>query len=240
MADVPLTPDVPEAGLVAALFGEREAAARDYAALLVTRGVEWGLVGPREVARIWSRHVLNSLAVAPLIGEGLSVIDVGSGAGLPGSWTAANVVDDLARPDLGITLLEPLERRYDFLCRAVSELGLDARVRVRRGRAEDVRRETWDVVTGRAVAPLEKLVRWTSPLFLPGGTLVALKGRSAEAEVTAAAGFLRRSGLTADMLGQRSGRAQRLRRSGLTADVLVVRAHPDTEPTRVIRVVKSS
>ena len=71
MADVPLTPDVPEAGLVAALFGEREAAARDYAALLVTRGVEWGLVGPREVARIWSRHVLNSLAVAPLIGEGL-------------------------------------------------------------------------------------------------------------------------------------------------------------------------
>ena len=84
MADVPLTPDVPEAGLVAALFGEREAAARDYAALLVTRGVEWGLVGPREVARIWSRHVLNSLAVAPLIGEGLSVVDVGSGAGLPG------------------------------------------------------------------------------------------------------------------------------------------------------------
>ena len=202
MADVPLTPDVPEAGLVAALFGEREAAARDYAALLVTRGVEWGLVGPREVARIWSRHVLNSLAVAPLIGEGLSVVDVGSGAGLPGIPLA------LARPDLGITLLEPLERRYDFLCRAVSELGLD------------VRRETWDVVTGRAVAPLEKLVRWTSPLFLPGGTLVALKGRSAEAEVTAAAGFLRRS--------------------GLTADVLVVRAHPDTEPTRVIRVVKSS
>ena len=214
MADVPLTPDVPEAGLVAALFGEREAAARDYAALLVTRGVEWGLVGPREVARIWSRHVLNSLAVAPLIGEGLSVVDVGSGAGLPGIPLA------LARPDLGITLLEPLERRYDFLCRAVSELGLDARVRVRRGRAEDVRRETWDVVTGRAVAPLEKLVRWTSPLFLPGGTLVALKGRSAEAEVTSAAGFLRRS--------------------GLTADVLVVRAHPDTEPTRVIRVVKSS
>lgn len=188
--------------------------ARGYAAILADRGVEWGLIGPREVDRIWARHVLNSVALSSVIALGASVIDVGSGAGLPGIPLA------LARPDLRVTLLEPLERRDEFLRVTVAELGLEEQIECRRGRAESVRRETWDVVTCRAVAPLGRLVSWCGPLVRPGGELLALKGESAADEVTK--------------------NAKELKKARLTAEVLVVRAHPDCEPTRVVRVKQST
>lgn len=204
---------MPDEAVLRAVFGDRTGAAHRYADMLVSRGVEWGLIGPREIDRIWERHLLNSAAVAPLIGAGLSVVDIGSGAGLPGIPIA------LARPDLRVTLLEPLERRHEFLTLAVAELGLTDRVTCRRGRAEDVRGDRWDVVTGRAVAPLPRLLDWTLPLVVPGGTVLAIKGASAQAEVDKAAALLRRI--------------------GWSAEVLVVRAHPETEPTWTVRVVKS-
>ena len=147
-----------------------------------------GLIGPREAPRLWSRHLLNcAVVVGPgtdLVGDSMSVADVGSGAGLPG------LVWAIARPDLTLTLVEPLLRRATFLQTVVSGLGLDDRVAVRRGRAEDVCTDpTWsgvDVVTARAVAPLERLLGWTVPLLKPGGRLVMLKGSNAEDEVQAA------------------------------------------------------
>ena len=148
------------------LFGTALASAEAYVAMLATRGVEWGLIGPRETERLWERHVLNSLAVSRFVGDGASVADVGSGAGLPGIPLA------LARPDLWVTLIEPLERRASFLALAIDELNLGERVRVVRARAEE-HKARYDVVTCRAVAPLEKLLKWTVPLFQPGGRLVA-------------------------------------------------------------------
>ena len=161
---------------------------RAYARVLETDGVTMGLIGPREAPRLWSRHLLNcAVVVGPgteLVGESMSVADVGSGAGLPG------LVWAIARPDLTLTLVEPLLRRATFLQTVVSGLGLDDRVAVRRGRAEDVCTDpTWsgvDVVTARAVAPLERLLGWTVPLLKPGGRLVMLKGSNAEDEVQAA------------------------------------------------------
>ena len=161
---------------------------RAYARVLETDGVTMGLIGPREAPRLWSRHLLNcAVVVGPgteLVGESMSVADVGSGAGLPG------LVWAIARPDLRLTLVEPLLRRATFLQTVVAGLGLDDRVVVRRGRAEDVCADpTWsgvDVVTARAVAPLERLLGWTVPLLKPGGRLVMLKGSNAEDEVEAA------------------------------------------------------
>ncbi|RCV55139.1 16S rRNA (guanine(527)-N(7))-methyltransferase RsmG [Marinitenerispora sediminis] len=162
------------------MFGPALPLAERYTALLADAGVRRGLIGPREVPRLWERHVLNCAVVAELIPEGADVIDIGSGAGLPG------VVLGLLRPDLSITLLEPLLRRTVFLDECVTALGLE-NVTVRRGRAEEMRRELRaDVVTARAVAPLPRLAGWALPLLRSGGNLLALKGEQAEAELTAA------------------------------------------------------
>lgn len=168
-----------------------------YASLLAGRGIEWGLLGPREADRLWTRHLLNSLALCDVVGWGLEVADVGSGAGLPGIPLA------LARPDLRITLIEPLLKRSQFLELAVDELGLGERVIVWRGRAEECK-QTFDLVTCRAVARLEKLLKWTHGLFADGGELVALKGESAEEEVAAATKILRSKGLAAKVLELRA------------------------------------
>lgn len=159
-----------------------------YASILSTDGVEMGLIGPREVPRLWSRHLLNcAVVVGPgesFVGHGSTVADVGSGAGLPG------LVWAITRPDLSITLVEPLLRRATFLQSVVTYLGLDDRVLILRGRAEDCCADPhWqgvDVVTARAVAPLERLLGWTVPLLRIGGRLVALKGSGAQDEVVAA------------------------------------------------------
>ncbi|MGV1004424.1 MAG: 16S rRNA (guanine(527)-N(7))-methyltransferase RsmG [Candidatus Nanopelagicales bacterium] len=162
----------------------------EYARILATDGVERGLIGPREVSRIWERHLLNCAASATteLVPLGSHVIDVGSGAGLPG------VVWAIVRPDLRVTLLEPLLRRSSFLTETVSRLSLGSRVAVVRARAEDYRGELADVVTARAVAPLGRLAGWTLPLTRGGGRVVALKGSSVAAELTAAAGEIARAG----------------------------------------------
>jgi len=173
----------------AGLFGPASEAIKQYVDILSSRGVEWGLLGPREGDRLWDRHVLNSIALSPLLPEGSTVVDVGSGAGLPGLPLA------LLRPDLTVTLLESLLRRTEFLQLAIDELGLGDRVRVVRARAEE-HRGRYDVVTARAVAPLERLVGWCSCLIAPGGFMVALKGASASAELAAAAGTLRRDRLS--------------------------------------------
>jgi len=164
---------------VAALFGDRADRVQRYADLLATVGIERGLVGPREQDRVWDRHVLNSAAMAPLLPRTGSVLDVGSGAGLPGIPLA------LARPDLTVVLLEPLLRRATFLQEVVAELGL-ANVRVRRARAEEVvGDERADAVVSRAVAPLPRLLSWCLPLTTPGGTVLAMKGDRGAAELAA-------------------------------------------------------
>ena len=145
-----------------------------YAELLLTAGIERGLIGPREAPRIWSRHLLNSLLLTPYLPEGATVIDVGSGAGLPGIPLA------LARPDLKITLLEPLQRRVDFLEVVKSELGLT--ITIIRGRAEESK-GSYQVVTARALSATEKLLPQVWHLLSPGGAVVALKGSSVEEEV---------------------------------------------------------
>jgi 16S rRNA (guanine527-N7)-methyltransferase len=170
------------------VFGDRLPLAERYVDLLASAGVERGLIGPREVPRLWERHVLNCAVVVPRVPMEASVADVGSGAGLPG------LVWAIARPDLTVTLIEPLLRRTVFLEEAVEALELD-RVRVLRARAEDVD-ERFDVVTARAVAPLEKLAGWCLPLVRPGGVLLALKGRTAEEEVASSRVALHKMGAT--------------------------------------------
>ncbi|HVL86191.1 MAG TPA: 16S rRNA (guanine(527)-N(7))-methyltransferase RsmG [Pseudonocardia sp.] len=165
----------PEAGSV---FGDRRELAERFVGHLVTSGVERGLLGPREAPRIWDRHVLNCAVVAELVPPDARVVDVGSGAGLPGIPLA------LARPDVDVVLLEPLARRVEWLTEVIEDLGLA--VSVERGRAEDTRvRRRWegaDVVTARAVAPLARLAGWCVPLLRPGGVLLAMKGASAADE----------------------------------------------------------
>nr|MCW2728769.1 Ribosomal small subunit methyltransferase [Aeromicrobium sp.] len=172
----------------AGVFASRLDLAERYAQILATDGVLKGLIGPREVPRIWDRHIMNSAVVVPRIPVGVSVADIGTGAGLPG------IVWAIARPDIQVTLVEPLLRRTTFLDDTVAALGLD-NVSVVRSRAEDVN-ETFDVVTARAVAALDKLARWCMPLVSPGGVLLAMKGRSAEDEVAASAATLHRLGAT--------------------------------------------
>ena len=161
------------------VFGDRCDLAQQYLDSLSTDGVERGLIGPREVPRLWERHLLNCAVIGELIAEGESVVDVGSGAGLPGIPLA------IARPDLRITLVEPLLRRSIYLAEFVETAGLD--VRVVRGRAEQdgVVKEVGgaDVVTSRAVAPLEKLARWSIPLIHEHGRMLAMKGSSAAEEI---------------------------------------------------------
>lgn len=164
-----------------AVFGARLDLAREYARLLATDASPRGLIGPREVARLWDRHLLNCAVVGDLLPPDARIVDVGSGAGLPGLVLA------IRRPDLQVDLVEPLARRVTFLDEAVLHLGLAASVRVARGRAEEpaivaqVGAAEW--VTARAVAPLDRLVRWCLPMLQPGGWLLALKGTSAAAEV---------------------------------------------------------
>lgn len=163
-----------------------------YVEILAGPGLERGLMGPREVPRLWDRHILNCAVVADpdsgLIPQGSLVADVGSGAGLPG------IVWALVRPDINVVLIEPLLRRATFLTEAVVDLGLANRVTVLRGRAEKVMTNPeWtgvDVVTARAVAPMDRLLGWTIPLLKPDGRLVALKGSSAPTELEAAQGIL--------------------------------------------------
>ena len=163
----------------AALFGPRLDIAQRYAEVLAGAGVERGLLGPREVDRLWDRHLLNSAAVSELLDPGARIVDIGSGAGLPGLPLA------IARPDLEIVLLEPLLRRSDFLREVVAELGLP--VDVVRGRAEEpwVREQIGekDAAVSRAVAALDKLTKWSMPLLRTGGRMVAIKGEHAPDEV---------------------------------------------------------
>ena len=170
-------PDPPPVAV--ALFGERIALARIYADLLAGPGVERGLLGPREVDRLWDRHILNSAALTELISPAAWVVDIGSGAGLPGLPLA------IARPDLRVMLVEPMRRRCDFLTEVVESLGIP--VDVIRGRAEDpeVRSRVVgaDAVVSRAVADLGKLTRWSMPLLQMGGRMLALKGERAADEV---------------------------------------------------------
>lgn len=165
-----------------AIFGDRLDAARRYADLLAGPGVERGLIGPREVDRIWERHILNSAVVAELLEPEDSVVDIGSGAGLPGVPLA------IARPDLTVSLVEPMLRRIDFLNEVVAAVGVSSAVV--RGRADDPmvveRTGDADVVVSRAVAELGKLTRWSLPLLRPGGRMIALKGDRAEAELAEA------------------------------------------------------
>ncbi len=202
--DHPLTP--PPAAVE--IFGDRLGSISRYVDILVDRGIDRGLLGPREADRLWDRHILNSVALDQLIPASASLVDVGSGAGLPGVPLA------ILRPDLTVTLLEPLLRRSTFLDETVEDLGLGGRVRVVRGRAEE-HRETYQVVTARAVAPLPRLVPWCAPLREPDGQILALKGESVADEIKAA--------------------ATELRASRLKAEVLQLRAHPLAEPTTVVR-----
>ena len=179
---VGILPPAEIAEVAARVFGERLELAVSYARLLVTDGVVRGLIGPREAPRIWERHLVNCAVMSEIIPIGASVVDVGSGAGLPG------IVLAVARPDLSITLVEPLARRTAFLSEAVTALGLASTVTVVRGRAEDVvdgPPAGADVVTARAVAPLDRLAGWCLPLARRGGRLLALKGSSAGEEVDA-------------------------------------------------------
>lgn len=160
---------------------ERLPLAERYAELLATDGVVRGLIGPREAPRLWDRHLLNCAVLGDLLPEGSSVCDIGSGAGLPGLVLA------IARPDLRITLVEPLLRRTTFLEEVVAELGLD-HVEVVRGRADALHgSRRFDVVTSRAVAPLGRLLTWSMPLVAPTGALVAMKGSSITEEIVEAA-----------------------------------------------------
>ncbi|GHJ12308.1 hypothetical protein TPA0908_03030 [Micromonospora sp. AKA38] len=181
-ADATLPPELAEAAR--ALFGDRLDLAAAYAELLATEGVLRGLIGPRETPRLWDRHLLNCAVVAERIPADARVIDVGSGAGLPGLVLA------IARPDLTVTLVEPLARRVAFLVEAVQRLGLTRSVRVFRGRADEAAAGSRDrdplsadIVTARAVAPLDRLAGWCLPLTVPGGRLLALKGASAAEEI---------------------------------------------------------
>lgn len=185
----------PAASLPAAalsLFGERRDLAQRYADFLGTAGIERGLLGPREAPRLWDRHLLNCAVLTDLLPAHTRLVDVGTGAGLPGLVVA------IRRPDVRVDLVESLQRRIDFLIEATALLGLEAQVRVIRGRAEDqavissVGSAGW--VTARAVAPLDRLVGWCLPLLAPGGSLLAMKGATAASELSSHAAAIRRRG----------------------------------------------
>jgi 16S rRNA (guanine527-N7)-methyltransferase len=191
------------------LYGHRAGRITQYVDILATRGVRYGLLGPREASRIWERHILNSAALSQLIEPGSTVIDIGSGAGLPGIPLA------VLRADLRITLLEPLLRRFTFLIEALSELELTERVYVVRARAEH-HTERYDVVVARAVAPLDRLIGWCNPLRRPGGVLLALKGQNAGVEIGQAGPVLARH--------------------RLAAELITAHADPRADPTLVVRI----
>lgn len=198
---------VPE--VVERVFGAEAASSISrYRDILANRGIDWGLMGPREVDRLWDRHILNSASVAELLEPGSTVADVGSGAGLPGIPVA------VLRPDLTVDLIEPLLRRSNFLTHTVDDLGITSRATVRRARAEEVR-QRYDAVLSRALAPLDRLIRWCLPLMAPSGQILAIKGASAADEVLEHERFI-------------AG-------SGLRAEVLRVSCDPEVESTTVVR-----
>lgn len=180
------------------LFDDRIDLARQFTAALADQGEERGLIGPLELPRLWTRHILNSVIAAPLFHG--SVADIGSGAGLPG------IVLAIARPDVHWTLIEPMERRVTWLTEQVEELGLD-NVEVLRARAEDVRRPVgFDVVTARAVSALKTLIPLTAPLVRDGGELTVLKGMNAANEIDAAQKQIKKfrlSDVRVEVLGER-------------------------------------
>jgi 16S rRNA (guanine527-N7)-methyltransferase len=177
--------------VVSERFPEQAGSLVRYAGWLADAGTVRGLIGPREVPRLWERHLLNSIALAELLPLGARIVDIGTGAGLPGVALA------IVRPDLRVDLVESLLRRTTFLSEVVADLDLADRVRVVRGRAEEapVRDQVGgaDYVTARAVAPLDKLVDLGFPLLARGGSLLAMKGASAEEELASHAAFLRRA-----------------------------------------------
>lgn len=192
-------PIEPEPVVAATLFGDRIEQARTFADALVVHGEERGLIGPQELPRLWTRHMLNCAIVAPLFAEGARVGDVGSGAGLPGLVLA------IARPDVTWELIEPMERRVAWLNEQVDALGLE-NVTVHRARAEEAAVEgVLDAVTARAVSALKTLIPWTAPLVRDGGELILLKGRSVDAEITSAQKVLRKhkvSDIRVETLGE--------------------------------------
>jgi len=175
------------------LFGERLPLAVRYASWLAGAGVERGLIGPREAERLWPRHLLNCVAVAALIPRGSRVVDLGSGAGLPG------IVLAIARPDLEIILVEPMQRRVAFLNEVLTDLSVSG-VETRRARADELAaaRLSADIVTARAVAPVDRLAGLASPLLRSGGQLLAVKGSSVAAEVSAGWTAVQQAGMTMD------------------------------------------
>lgn len=193
------------------VFGDRLPLAERYVEHLATSGMERGLLGPREVPRLWGRHVLNCAVVADLIAQGSEVADVGSGAGLPGLTFA------IARPDLSVTLIEPLERRCIWLSEVTEDLGLD-NVTVYRSRAEQaVGHVVADVVTARAVSALGNLAGLTIPLLGGSGEVLAIKGRSAAEEIDKASKAIRKLG-------------------GRGTEVVTVGEDVLEEPTTVVRI----
>ena len=195
------------------VYGPQYPLVSRYVDILTSTAVEWGLIGPREAAKVWDRHILNSAALSGLIADRSSVADVGSGAGLPGIPLA------LLRPDLQVALLEPLLRRSTFLTETIEKLDITDRVQVVRARAED-HSQSYEVVVARAVAPLDRLIGWCNPLRATGGVILALKGESAYDEVSAA--------------------ERPLQAARLNAEVLTVRAHRDAEPAKVVRLTARS
>ncbi len=180
----------PPPALAQVVFGERLPLAERYAWWLAGAAVERGLIGPRETERLWPRHLLNCVAVAGLIPRGSHVVDVGSGAGLPG------IVLAIARPDLQITLVEPMQRRVAFLDEVLVDLSLPG-VETRRARADELASVKLgaDVVTARAVAPVDRLAALAAPLLRGDGQLLAIKGSTVATEVDAAWGEVRRAGM---------------------------------------------
>lgn len=178
----------PEPAVAAVLFGDRIEQARAFTEHLARWGEELGLIGPLEPPRLWSRHVINSVLVAPLLRPG-RVGDVGSGAGLPGLVLA------IARPDVDLVLIEPMERRLDWLSAEAERLGLE-NVTVLRARAEEAPQETLDQVTARAVTALSKLIPITAPLLRPGGEMIFMKGERVGEEIAAAQKVIRKHRLS--------------------------------------------
>ncbi|MDE0572130.1 16S rRNA (guanine(527)-N(7))-methyltransferase RsmG [Demequina sp. B12] len=173
-------------------FGDVYPRVRAFAELLADQGVLRGLIGPRELTRVWDRHILNSAAVVPFLGEG-TIVDVGSGAGLPGMVIAAML------PERNVVLVEPMERRTAWLFESAEQCGID-NVTILRGRAEEVQESVEaDVITARAVASVDKLVKWCSPLLSKTGHMALLKGRSAADELDRAKYVLRRAGFAGEV-----------------------------------------
>jgi 16S rRNA (guanine527-N7)-methyltransferase len=180
-------PPPPDTAVLGHFFGERAPVALAFARHLGTSALVHGLLGPRELPRLWTRHIFNCAAIGPLVPPSARVADVGSGAGLPGLVLA------IARPDLEVTLVEPLLRRVAWLDEVTKDLDL-TNVAVVRARAEELPTAWADVATARAVAPLAKLTAWCLPLVKPGGLMLAIKGRSAAEELRESSSLLPRLG----------------------------------------------